>query len=112
MSRRHATENHCPRCRLVVLSGLDNDRCALDARVDPWPIDRVTEVLALLAGRRTYEAVRYEGRIELYHRSVDRQGRPGTQVLVEHRCGEPLPACGNAVTQKPVFAPLPDEPPF
>lgn len=51
---RRAHPSRCVKCRRLVLTGLDNDRCAWVAIVDPLPLAPMGEVLALLSGRRTY----------------------------------------------------------
>ena len=110
---RYAKSTFCPRCHCATISGLDEDYGAYVATVDPWPVDRVTEVLALLADRRTYEVTEFDGRLELTHRTFWRQTAPGRRVVVEHRCGLPLPACGEPVLQRAgEHAPLPETPPF
>jgi hypothetical protein len=102
----------CP-CGAHVLVGLDADRAALLARVDPQPITPVGELSALLAGRFTYDAIRVGNRLQLSLRRSSHIATPRvTPVLVEHRCGAaPLPAehwparerTGTGITTEPEF---------
>lgn len=79
-------------CGAHVLVGLDADRCALTARVEPYPLTALGEVEALRAGRWTYRLLRG---------ALDRRDRwnipghpptPEVPVLAAHVCGQPLPA--------------------
>lgn len=98
MSRRAAVHATCRRCGAAILHGPDADLCALTAAVDPWQLDPVAEILALLDGRATYAAfTRGDGRTEIEGRDtfgVTSQPRNGI-VVGEHRCGTRPPA--NAV---------------
>lgn len=81
---RKAQLRTCSTCRALVIVGLDTNRCAIRAVADPTALDQVGELLALLAGRHTYELW---GR-ELEHRNqfTIRAGirKP---VISEHQCG-------------------------
>ncbi|KAB8196232.1 hypothetical protein FH608_005500 [Nonomuraea phyllanthi] len=44
----------CPRCRALVLAG---HNAGILTIVDPAPLDRRNEMLALLAGRNTYDLI-------------------------------------------------------
>lgn len=111
---RAARPARCRHCACPVLTGLDADRMAWVATVDPLPLAPIGEALALLAGRSTYALHVGVGRCELQIR--DRwqiQGSPaGTRydVMATHVCGGPwLP---QAPTVSRVPDPLPTEPPF
>lgn len=54
--KRKAEFHYCQRCRAIVLTGLDDDRAAMTATVDPTPLSPAEETAVLLAGRRTYDA--------------------------------------------------------
>lgn len=106
--RAHATR--CRYCPCSILVGLDGDRCAWVARVDPLPLSPIGEVLAILGGRRTYALHAGIGRLELVAR--DRwqiEGAPaGTRydVVAAHVCGAvPLP-------QAPSVNRMPEPPPL
>lgn len=51
---RKAREAKCQRCGSSVLCGLDGDRVAYVATVDPTPLTNAGELAALIAGKRTY----------------------------------------------------------
>jgi hypothetical protein len=91
----------CPRCLSLILVGLDADVAALTAHTDPDPIDTAGEVLALLAGRTTYDlAPRPGGRRQLDYRAVwNIKAQRRYPVLVSHSCGRPIP------TPQPVIHP-------
>lgn len=78
-------------CGAHVLVGLDSDRCAFTATVEPYALHPRGEVEALRQHRRTYR---------LRWGSLDRRDRwsiPGALpsheliILAEHRCGAPIP---------------------
>jgi hypothetical protein len=48
---RAAKVARCRKCRAIVIRGLDHDRCARLAVVNPAPLSVVSEALALMAGR-------------------------------------------------------------
>lgn len=84
ISRRAAHPTACPTCGADILVGPDHDTCSLTARVDLTPADPITEVVALLRGRQSYDLVRGE----LHHREIEhtRSGRRPHPVHLEHRC--------------------------
>lgn len=111
---RTARPAQCRHCSWSILVGLDNDRCALPAHVDPWPLAPIGEALALLSGRTTYALHVGPGLCELQRRdSWQIRGAPaGTRydVLAAHVCaGVHLP---QAPTVNRLSEPLPTEPPF
>lgn len=111
---RRAKPSRCVKCGAVILVGLDADRCAWVAKVDPLPLAPIGEVVAILAGRSTYALHVGVGVCELQHR--DRwqiSGSPaGTRldVLAAHRCGTThLP---SAPTVNRMAEPPPAVPPY
>lgn len=95
-----ATKARRCRCHEYVLAGLDSDRCALPVAVDPDPLSRLGEAVALLAERPTYSLRILSGRLELDHRNhFEIRGEVVRDnlrhdVLVRHTCG--LPSLGQA----------------
>lgn len=93
------------RCGQPVIVGLDDDRGAHRARVDPYALGAQGEALALLAGRSTAALFRRAGHWQLRHR--DRWQIAGTpagsprrfgvaDIVAEHVCGaDPLPAIAS-----------------
>lgn len=113
---RAARTTHCRRCGAVVMRGLDGDKAAFPATVDPEPLTALGEVLALLAGRGTYE-LRWVGhRYELDARDQWQiQGRPPAEIhaVAEHACGSGLTAAGYRPDDPtPPPTEYPDDPPF
>lgn len=94
---RAARIDRCPDCRAHILVGLDADRCALAARVDPHEIDPVGEYLALRIGIPTYNlhqsfSPKGTKRWELAHRTNNHIEAPRrTPVMAAHRCGIRIP---------------------
>lgn len=92
---RRAQVRRCLRCKASILTGLDDDRCALEAAVDPTPINSLGEVAVLMSGRMTWALHRQQGRWALDRREADQitTAPAGTgkreDVLPEHRCGSP-----------------------
>lgn len=91
---RTARARRCPRCKAVLLTGLDAPRCAFAVRVDPHPLDAAGELASLLVGRPTYRATAVGTNYELDHRAWwnVRNSPPSDAVVVlaAHRCGKPL----------------------
>lgn len=81
---RKAQLKACVHCRAWVIVGLDRHTCALRAICDPITLDQTGELLALLAGRHTYE---------LWGRELERRdqwnitGGINKPVISEHQCG-------------------------
>ena len=88
MSIRQATPLACWNCRSDILIGLDADMCALDARVDPWPLTKSGELLAVVSGKKTYEL---DIRGHLHRRSRFQLKTVVRVMVAEHKCEEPLP---------------------
>ena len=97
MSRK-VTASTCPQCRQDVLAGDDADRAAFSAVVDPVPLDRGGELLAVVDGRQTYEIA--NDRLYRRDRWALRSEPRGTVVAV-HRCGHPLPYTWRQPTPPP-----------
>jgi hypothetical protein len=90
----------CVRCRRPILRGLDDITCGLPVRVDPDSVTPMGEAWALGQSRGTYRLAgmvvarlwrrdRWE-RVSMPIGSEDSTGV--VRVVVEHRCGEPIPA--------------------
>ena len=85
--RRKARPGRCRECGAEILTGLDADRCAMPARVDPVPVDGWGEAVALLDGRASYELTTG---LELDYRDDFRISAPRRYpVLVAHVCNSP-----------------------
>lgn len=114
---RRARARICKSCRAEIITGLDGELCALEAIVDPTPLDGLGEVLAQLQGRRTYDLTPDAGRYVLGYRTdwriSHRPARSGRfDVMPEHRCGlAPLPEVAS-FTETHRLAPPPAEAPF
>jgi hypothetical protein len=86
----------CARCGRRVVEAQDD--CGLWIEVEPRPVGRMGEALALLAHRRTYEIRLWGGRYSVGHRDLFRiRGAPAgsakrIDTVVEHDCdAEPIP---------------------
>lgn len=110
------------RCPALVLAGLDDDKCALEARADPTPLSPLGEALAVVEGRITY-TLRREGPGWVLdsrdHHAIDHApagSRPRHDVVRQHRCGTPPPEGPLATSSSfPETAPQPPAgatPPF
>lgn len=89
--RRAVAARLCPTCGRRILTGLDDDRTAWPARVDPTPLDPTGEALAQLTGRATYALARRGDRYELDHRDASairhQPAGSGTfDVVAAHHC--------------------------
>lgn len=93
---RRARIRRCRRCAFVILTGLDNDTCAIEANVDPTPLGPLGEALALVDSRGTWSLHREGSRWVLdprdpFHIAAHPAGsRAREDVLGEHRCGTEL----------------------
>lgn len=92
-NRRTARGADCPKCGEPVLRGEDDDVLPWNAVVDVDPITPLDEMLAVLAGRITYDLTKRTGRAskpgayELHHRYMERTKRPPRGTChVEHSC--------------------------
>ena len=109
-----ATRHRCPTCRRWTWTGVDSNVCGLVATVDPVALDKVAEMVALLAGCRTLD-LQPDGRLTRRGVVEIAAGQP-RPVLAVHRCdrtnsGRPLT---NPIPALPVIhtAGDGDTPPF
>lgn len=112
---RWARLSRCHHCRAQILTGLDNDIAAFDARADPTPTNEIGEALARLDGRYTYSLTRTKDRYKLIRR--DRWQILGdsthVDILAEHKCHAPLLPGVLSVFQPVQERPIDDDaPPF
>lgn len=105
---RKARSGRCRDCGAEILTGLDSDRCALTATVDPWPVDAYGELSALLTGRATYSLFG----LELVWRDASAVRTRPCPVLVEHRCGNAIPHSPLADISPRLAAISSDIPPY
>lgn len=89
-----AKTTNCRTCGQPIRVGPDNPRAALTAKADDTALTRTGELLAVIAGRHTYELAAGD----LYRRDPYRLTRPAPTVLPEHRCWEPTPSHWHAPT--------------
>lgn len=117
---RGARADRCRDCRRPVLRGLDADRAALAAVVDPHEIDAMGELIAKRIGLMTYNlSPGYSSkgirRWELSPRAACMIEAPRrTAVLVAHRCGLAIPPAAVTFlspTPRPACS-VSDAPPF
>lgn len=94
---RRARARRCADCGQVILVGLDGDRVAGIARVDPTPLTTLAEEVAVspALARTCYRLRWVAGHYEVDPRTDwDREGSPadpGTvDVVPAHRCGAPV----------------------
>jgi len=104
-------------CKGDVLAGLDEDKCALAAVVDPTPLSPLGEALALMDGRKSYELKRHNSGLALWYRHAWHISRfPASDqviVLSDHRCGSAkLPGVEIKPLPGKVGLPYDAEPPF
>lgn len=89
---RKAAARLCPLCRRPMMVGLDADTAAFTAKCSPEPLNATGELLALMAGLRTYSISWLGNAYVIDFRDVDRikWSPPGSNsrddVLAEHRC--------------------------
>lgn len=92
LGRKAQLRRHKP-CGLPILTGLDDDVLAFEARCDLGELTATGEANALVDGRRTYELnVRGEIRHRDRYAITRRPAGAATTVLAEHRCAAPIPA--------------------
>ncbi|MEV6526871.1 hypothetical protein AB0M43_33565 [Longispora sp. NPDC051575] len=84
----------CPRCRTLVLTGIAE---GVPAHVDPHPVAPAGELTAVVQGRATYTVKQGE----LVRRDALRVRSLRGPVVVDHRCGEPIPAAQLAPPDPP-----------
>ena len=117
---RSARAHYCVVCHAVVMRGIDAPFGGMSRDLDPEPLSRLGEALALMGGRRTYTLSWRGDRYEIDTRDMwGIRGSPagavvGADVCVEHICGAPeLPTGPTQIadSRQPV-GPLADVPPF
>lgn len=81
----------CPRCGSAILAARTRPPAAFDVRADPAPLAPAGEILALAAGRMTYDLVKYAGQFELINRDQWRIRRRDWPVVADHKCPGPIP---------------------
>lgn len=110
----------CSKCGRSMLVGLDDDRCAITARVDPTPLNAVGEASALMNDRPTFALRRIGGEYVLDRREAETiAAKPAggdngcTEVLAWHECAAQYPAemCGPRMQELKRSDDY-DEPPF
>ncbi|NAE18305.1 hypothetical protein [Enterococcus hirae] len=98
---RRASGRHCAHCHRVVLAGLDGDPCGWNAITDPYLLNPMQELAALITGRATYRihisGSGYEIDIRT-HWHIDASPAASTdalgpvRVIAEHACTDGHPA--------------------
>lgn len=90
--RRAAAFTRCPRCKQIILTGLDDDWCAFNVQADPTPINDHQESACATIKRPTYAADISRRNIELDRRPFLAHGKPSSSpILPGHRCGARFP---------------------
>lgn len=101
--RSTATATRCQDCRQLVIAAINTD--ARDTLCDVIPLTRTGELHANLAGRRT---MRLDTDKRLWTTGAYRirtEPMPGDRILVEHRCGQPVPAAWTQPLPEPSDSP-------
>lgn len=110
---RRARATNC-RCGAPTITGLDADRCALLATVDPRPLTPTGEALAHIAGRNTWTLHQIGNRLQLDYRDhwairatpangttrpLQGPGHTAYDVMAQHVCGTqpPWPATASRI---------------
>lgn len=117
---RRLRRRPCRRCSWPVVTGLDADRCAGLAVVDPAPLTPLGESLARVKGYETYVIRSWGGMWVIdwrdpWQRATDAAGSlHRADVVPEHRCGTCWPVGTVTETRLPriVTGAAGDEPPF
>lgn len=113
-----ASAGYCRQCWAFVWRALADG--SMPATVDGTPLTREAEAIALIAGRATYDMVwRGKNGYVLDVRNAEKikaypaHSTPGRDVMVDHICGQELPAAPSLVKQPPKQASaLPTNAPF
>ncbi|RRD03209.1 hypothetical protein EII34_14985 [Arachnia propionica] len=120
---RATAQHRCPHCRAHILTGLDQDQCAIQATATATPLTPLGEALHQLADIPTYTLTRHSNRgTKLTRRRAENiaqqpAGSPRIDVLPAHRCNPPPmpPEAFTAPTVAPpasLTAPRNSPPPF
>ena len=102
--------DRCPRCDAATIHALTAPPAAWEVRTDPVPLDPPGEILALIAGRMTYDLVTTAGHQQLLFRDQFRITGRKWPVLATHTCPGPIP--WHAIPAPAPRKSLPDNPPF
>jgi hypothetical protein len=105
---RAARVTRCKKCQTRIIKGWTDEPCAVLAACDPTPLSNLSEMVAILDGRMTFDLARRGGRYELDLRESDHiEGSPpetpnswrrNADVLAEHRChAAPLPSIESRI---------------
>lgn len=116
---RRARAAYCVRCHALVMRGIDAPMAGMSRDVEPAPLSRLGEALALMSGRRTYTLAWRGDRYEIDWRDrwqiqgSPAESRAGVDVVVEHDCDAAEVPTGETRIALPQSAGvLPDQPPF
>lgn len=86
---RKAISGCCPKCRAVVITGLDDDQCAFTASVDPTPITWAGELDAVYNhSRRTYCLIGSKLQLRSH---LNTQSACTFPTFAAHDCANPTP---------------------
>jgi hypothetical protein len=110
----------CRLCGAPVLVGQDDSDGGIETYVEPVPLSKVGEALAVLTGRRCVLLIREAGHWVIQRRlltDVAKERISREDVLVEHKCGAPeLPPAETTFPPVPppreTELPTYEEPPF
>ncbi len=81
-TRRQAHRDTCRHCGQPILTGDDADTCALTAHVNPNPVTRLEEAVAILNGHTSYSHLHGE----LHRRDTWSQLTTRYPTLIDHTC--------------------------
>lgn len=115
---RAVRAERCPRCQRPTLSAWDDDVMAGWAVCDAAPLSPLGEVVALTAGKCTYD-LRWAGNKYVLNRRTHHDiaanapgKRIGIDVIVEHTCGINIAQTLPIRAGKPPTTEMPTDPPF
>lgn len=117
---RTARPRNCESCGRYVLRGLDREYGGLNTDCDPEPLTPLGEVMALLAGMRTFESKWFAGQHTISYRDryaiASHIAGDEIDVLIAHDCQRSeliaLPRMRSVQSVRVVTAELPIDPPF
>lgn len=111
---RLAKYHRCRKCKEIVLTGLTHDTCAWTATADPTPLNRKTELAAILTNRQTFQAP-LDKALGGYRLDYRYPGSTWTKhpVIPAHKCGHRFPGFLEPPTNHGTTEwNVPDEPAF
>jgi hypothetical protein len=119
-AHRTARPVNCEECGRYVLRGLTRDKGGISVDCDPEPLSPLGEVMALLAGNRTYESQWFAGQHTISWRDkyaiAAHIAGDQIDVLIRHDCQRsPLydfPRMRSVQSVRTVTEELPIDPPF